>query len=128
MANRRNKPDLSQTHDPGHWEDQRRERRTFPFWNTHPLRKPVAWCVSSLRKETTVCSLIPGGPLKNCPSGPPFYLVFSPSIKLLPWSYIYDFSWSPLLGMLLWLPSPVSLLKVLPPVSQDQGAQMILCG
>lgn len=78
------KPDLSQTHDTGPWEDQRRKCRTFPFWSVHPLHKPVGWCASSLHKETTVCFLLSSGALANCPSCAPFHLVFSPGIKLLP--------------------------------------------
>lgn len=73
------KPDLSQTHATGHWEDQERTCKTFPIWNVHPVHKLVGWCPSSLCKATPICSLILRGPWKDCPNCLLFHLVFSPS-------------------------------------------------
>lgn len=85
-----------------------------PFWNAHPLRKPAGWCASSLHKQTTVCSLRPRGPLKSWPSGPPFHLVFGPSMKLLPCS---SYVWLPLVTPLTgasFAPISCILLKITP--------------
>lgn len=59
------KPGLFQTHTTGHWEDQRRKCKTFSARSVHPLRKPGEGCPSSLCTETTFCSPILSGPLKD---------------------------------------------------------------
>lgn len=64
-----------------HWEDQRGKCKTFPIWNSQPLRKPVGGRPSSLHKETAFCPLIPNGPLKDCPHCLLFLRVFSPSTE-----------------------------------------------
>lgn len=74
----------------------------------------VGWCASSLHKQTTVCSLRPRGPLKSWPSGPPFHLVFGPSMKLLPCS---SYVWLPLVTPLTgasFAPISCILLKITP--------------
>lgn len=84
-----------------------------PLETAHPLRKPAGWCASSLHKQTTICSLRLRGPLKSWPSAHPFHLVFAQvwSFSCLPYVWL---PWSPLLQVLLLLPSPASLLENYP--------------